>query len=101
MDKQHIYKRIKRNLIRKIIIVVIIIFTFMYFFDLKITGWEIQTLLYVFLIMALFTALLWFFRSTNTPIFDYINHKFRGRLIYLWYIVGALILGLVVSKLLV
>lgn len=101
MDKD-VQKRLKRHLIQRGILFLVIIAVLCFVFDFKLTGWEIRTFLYFFGIMALATVGVWFFRYLdykNLSIFEYLEQTFGPRSIYIWYILGAVSVGVILTKL--
>lgn len=103
MDNE-VKKRLKRNLLYKGIVFGVIIAVLWFVFGFSPIGWEIRAILYFFGVMALATVVIWFYRyleSQNMSIFEYLDLKLGPRAVYIWYILGALLVGVIVSNLLI
>lgn len=102
MDKE-LSKRLKRNLLHKGILFGVIIAVLCFVFGFSPTGWEIRSILYFFGLMALATLVVWFYRyleSKNMSIFEYLDLKLGPRAAYIYYILGAVLVGVIISTLL-
>lgn len=103
MDKE-LSKRFKRNLMHKGIIFIAVITVLCFVFGFSPTGWEVRILLYLFGLMALSTFIVWFYyhlESQNMSIFEYSNLKLGPRAAYIWYVLGALLVGVIVVAILI
>lgn len=98
-------KRLIRSLRSSVFLFLAITATLIYFFGFEWNGFEIKFLISIFTIMATAKAGFYFFRyldARNISIFEYFDEILGvDRHKYIWYITGAIVLGLILSKVLI
>lgn len=82
---------------------VIVVLSFVFKFSWN--SFEIKLLVFVFGIMAIANSLIYFFhhlKTKNMTLFEYLEDTLGAeRYNYIWYIVGAVFVGLISTKLLI